>query len=78
MPNKSLIKLIYIKRTNIHQQLHIEQKLPLIFVYHQRSILIPDFNICILLKIINPNIDIDIIHDYVRNINFHYINTQRI
>jgi hypothetical protein len=43
-----------------------QQKLSVIFIYYQKSILIPDFNICTLLKTINPNINIDTIEDYVR------------
>jgi hypothetical protein len=36
------------------------------FIHYQKSIFIPDFNICTLLKMINSNIDTDIIQDYVR------------
>jgi hypothetical protein len=43
-----------------------QEKLSLIFIYYEKTILIPDFNICTLLKMINPNIDVNIIEDYVR------------
>ncbi len=56
------------KLISIHPQFNdlIKEKLSIIFIHYQKTILIPDFNICTLLKLINSNIDIDIIEDYVR------------
>ncbi|CAF1087756.1 unnamed protein product [Rotaria sordida] len=71
IPSKPLVKLIHIQINNINQ------KLPIIFIYYQKSILIPDFNICTLLKIINSNIDIDIIQDYAIDIKYHSLRITR-
>jgi len=63
IPTKSLVKLIHI---NPELNDIINEKLSIIFIHYQKAIFIPDFNICTLLKMINSNIDIDIIQDYVR------------
>ncbi|CAF2106329.1 unnamed protein product [Rotaria magnacalcarata] len=77
--SKSLVKVIHIhiKTHSINQQLNSEQKLPIIFIYYQNNILIPDFNICTLLKIINSNIDIDTIQDYASAIKYHSLQITR-
>jgi len=69
IPSKFLVKLI-----SIETQLNdiIKEKLPIIFIHYQKTILIPDFNICTLLKMINPNINPDIIEDYVRPYTFSF------
>ncbi|CAF4331629.1 unnamed protein product [Rotaria sp. Silwood2] len=69
--NEPLVKLIHIQANNINQ------KLPIIFIHYQKTILIPDFNICTLLKIINSNIDIDIIQDYALAIKYHSLRITR-
>ncbi|CAM4908878.1 unnamed protein product [Rotaria socialis] len=77
--SKSLVKVIHIhiKTHSINQQLNSEQKLPIIFIYYQNNILIPDFNICTLLKIMNSNIDIDTIQDYASAIKYHSLQITR-
>ena len=60
-PPKFLVKLIHINGTAKGFQ-----RLPLVFVHHDRTILMPDFNICTLLNTINAHVDIHSIEDYVR------------
>ena len=62
-PSKTLVKLIHI---HPEQNDRIKGKLSLIFIHYQKTIFIPDFNICTLLKSITMNIDTDMIQDYVR------------
>ena len=59
---KPLVKLVQIdtQLTNL-----TKNQLPLIFIHHEEVIFIPDFNIHTLLQIINSNIHMDIIEDYV-------------
>ncbi|CAF3420910.1 unnamed protein product [Rotaria sp. Silwood1] len=71
IPSKPLVKLIHISTNNSNQKLNIEHKLSIIFIYYQKTIFIPDFNICTLLKLINSNIDIDIVQDYALAIKYH-------
>ncbi|CAF1489545.1 unnamed protein product [Adineta steineri] len=70
---KPLVKLIH-TNTQIN---NIPQKLPLIFIHYEKSILIPDFNICSLLKMINSNIDTDIIEDYALTMKYQSIHITR-
>ena len=58
----------YTREHNNQQQL-----IPIIFVRYQKTILIPDFNICALLKMINPNIDIHTVAHYVRIFSFNLL-----
>ena len=58
---KSLVKLIHINGTSTGFR-----RLPLVFVHHDRTILMPAFNICTLLNTINAHVDIHSIEDYVR------------
>lgn len=75
MSSPSTVPRLYIKvihvniepntfdRREYHNQ---QQRLPIIFVRYQKTILMPDFNICTLLKIINPNMNLQTIENYVR------------
>lgn len=42
----------------------------MIFVLYKKTILIPDFNIATILKLIDENIDIHAVEDYVRHFLF--------
>jgi len=77
---RSYVKVIHVNiETNTfnRQKYHNQQGqiLPIIFVRHQKTILIPDFNICTLLKIINSNINLHTIENYVRI--FLFINSYK-
>ena len=67
---RSYVKLMHvdIQTNSNHNQ---QQLIPIIFVRYQKTILIPDFNICALLKMINSNIDIHTIGHYVRIFSFN-------
>jgi hypothetical protein len=43
-----------------------QEIIPIIFVLYQKTILIPDFNIVTMLKLINSNINVHTIEHYVR------------
>jgi hypothetical protein len=46
--------------------------IPIIFVRYKNTILVPDFNIVTLLKLINSNINLHTIEHYVRQFIFKY------
>ena len=79
---RSYVKVLYVNietntfnRGEYNNQQKQPQILPIIFVRYQKTILIPDFNICTLLKIVNSNINIHTIENYVRL--FLYINSYK-
>ncbi|UJR13996.1 hypothetical protein I4U23_000996 [Adineta vaga] len=58
------IKLIHVNTFNRREYSNQSHKLPIIFVRYKDTILMPDFNICTLLKTINSKIDISAIENY--------------
>jgi hypothetical protein len=61
------VKLVHVNIETDKEECKNQQQLfPIIFVRYQKTILIPDFNICSLLKMINPSINIHAIEHYVR------------
>ena len=72
MPSRTCVKLIHVNINPSHTKIgdHFRQShaLPMIFVRYKRTILIPDFNICKLFKIINSNCDISAIENDTRSV----------
>lgn len=66
--SKIYVKMIYINIDNTQD--YNNQQIPMIFVLYQKTILVPDFNIVAMLKLINSNIDIHTIENYVRQCSF--------
>lgn len=63
MSSPSSLPRLYVKV----QHINIDQEfLSIIFVHYKKSILIPDFNIMTLLKLINSNLNLQTIEQYVR------------
>ena len=76
---KCLVKLTHLPLSSddpISPQENQLKYLSVVFVYYERRILIPDFNIYTLLRMIQANIDQDIVEDYVRNRHLDYIETR--
>ncbi|UJR33189.1 hypothetical protein I4U23_020644 [Adineta vaga] len=72
--NEPVVKLIHIHREMNNNQ---QQKIPLFFIHYEQHILLPDFNICSLLKLIHSNIDIDTIKHYALAIKYHPVRIKR-
>jgi hypothetical protein len=64
MSSPSILSRSFVKLIHLH--IDEQQILPIVFVRYQKSILIPDFNICTLLKTIDLNINNTTIEQYVR------------
>ncbi|CAF0972743.1 unnamed protein product [Adineta ricciae] len=71
MSSRTCVKLIHVNINSSHtkivdnpRQSHV---LPMIFVRYKRTILIPDFNICKLFKIIDSSFDISAIENDIRS-----------
>lgn len=67
---KIYVKLIHININDRQNYNNQQELIPMIFVLYKKTILIPDFNIATILKLIDENIDIHAVEDYVRHFLF--------
>ncbi len=74
MSSPSTLPRLYVKVQHINTARTINQEfLTIIFVHYKKSILIPEFNIVTLLKLINSNFNLQTIEQYVRQISIQTI-----